>query len=364
MATLVFKPTTACNANCRYCAVVAHGEHATISDELLGVVYQRIEEYLRENPSEDLSVIWHGGEVALLGPAFFRKALQLHRKLSPAVQERVYYKIQTNATALSQELIDTWKQLRITTVGSSYDPLPGIRRLGSPPSSRKYAEQFFKGVALLEKNGINWNVIYVVHKKSLESPEALYYHLTNMNLRGQPQFNRIYLYDDELRELTVSGSEYADFLGRIIRTARQSSIRFPKLHPIDNFVNRATNPEVSLPCVYTGNCAHSWLYIGPKGEVSHCGRSGDEQIMMDGNIEDVSIRDILYSGNRNEIAARSAYLQENDCKGCRFWTICHGGCPTDAFLRNGTLFSRGGTCEWVPLLAEKYLEPLYGITFR
>jgi uncharacterized protein len=364
MATLVFKPTTACNASCSYCAVVAHGNHATITDELLQVVYRRIEEFLSGHPSEDLSVIWHGGEVALLGPAFFRNVLQLHNELSPAVQERVYYKIQTNATALDQELIDTWKQLGITTVGSSYDPLPGIRCLGSPRSSRKYAERFFKGVALLEKNGITWNAIYVVHKKSLETPEALYFHLTNMNLRGRPQFNRIYIYDKDRQDLTVSGEEYAEFLGRIIRVAVKSTVRFPKLNPIDSFVNRAANPQASLPCVYTGNCAHSWLYIGPEGEVSHCGRSGDEQIMMAGNIEDVSIRGILYSEKREEFAVRSAYLLENDCKGCRFWTICHGGCPTDAFMRNGTLFSRGSTCEWVPLLAEQYLEPLYGIRFH
>jgi sulfatase maturation enzyme AslB (radical SAM superfamily) len=50
MATVIFKPTEACNARCAYCDVVHKESHSSkrMSLDTLEVFFSRIDEFLRE----------------------------------------------------------------------------------------------------------------------------------------------------------------------------------------------------------------------------------------------------------------------------------------------------------------------------
>lgn len=81
MPTIIFKATEACNANCIYCDVVHRKKPRTISPDLLKVVYQRFNEYLLEHPSEEICVIWHGGEPCMAGLELYKTALKFGNEI-------------------------------------------------------------------------------------------------------------------------------------------------------------------------------------------------------------------------------------------------------------------------------------------
>jgi radical SAM protein with 4Fe4S-binding SPASM domain len=118
---------------------------------------------------------------------------------------------------------------------------------------------------------------------------------------------------------------------------------------------------MKLVCESSGNCSHEWVYIGPEGDTSQCGRSGDYGVLSYGRIQDLSLEKILGDKQRNQIRRRQAVLPQTECKDCRFWGMCHGGCPLDAFMVYGDFNRRTPNCDVLRIFIEKYFEPITGL---
>jgi len=360
MAVVIFKPLEKCNSNCLYCGVVQKKQDLVMDYDLLEIVFNRMNEYLEANPGEKITLTWHGGEPCLLGPEYFRKALDFQDRHCKETKDRIVHIIQSNLTIITQELIDLFKEMGIHTIGTSFEPLPNIRGPGKDRDSDVYNRLFFQGVDLVEKNGLGWGCIYVVHRRSLGRAREIFYYLTNMNLKSQPTFNKIYLYSGDEHNLNITPEEYADFLGELVPLYWENRIRYAQLKPISTFIE-AIERGNNMVCDYSGRCAHHWMYIGPDGKASHCGRSGDFAFIDYGNIRDRTIHDILYDKKRDPIEERQLFLPENECKDCRFWGICHGGCPLDAYTAHGSFMKPTMNCSGIKRLLENYIEPVTGM---
>lgn len=360
MAVIIFKAIEYCNSNCIYCGVIEKDEGRTMSYDLLETLFIRMNEYLEEFPEETIDFTWHGGEACLLGPDYYKKALELQNTHCSLTKHRINHLIQSNMTVITQELIDVFKELGITSIGSSYDPIDGIRGIGKDRDSALYKKLFFEGVDLVEKNGLSWGVIYVVHRKSLKDPVGLLNHLSNLNLRTSPVFNCIYLYGEDKNNLSVTPEEYADFIGSFVPLYLENPERYRGVRPLSMFME-AINKKGGLVCDFSGKCANKWLYVGPSGDLSQCGKAGDERIIDYGNISNLSIKEALYHEDRKKILERQSVLMDNECRECKYWGICHGGCPVDALLKTGDMMNKSVSCEMVKRLMSKYIEPLTGI---
>ena len=167
MPTIIFKATEACNSNCIYCDVVHKKKPRTIPLDLFKIAFERFNEYLLENPREEICVIWHGGEPCMAGLNLYKTALRHLEDICPQTRGRIRFAIQSNITMITQEFIDVFKEMGIYTIGTSYEPIPGIRGIGKKRDSKLYNKKFFDGVNLLEKNGMTWGFIYVVTKTCL-----------------------------------------------------------------------------------------------------------------------------------------------------------------------------------------------------
>jgi radical SAM protein with 4Fe4S-binding SPASM domain len=274
---------------------------------------------------------------------------------------RIEHLVQSNLTLITQELLDAFRTLGINQIGSSYDPLPGIRGFGPRRDSIAYNRQFLRGAALLDKNKFTWGVIYVVHRRSLASPVEIFNQLVNLNLRGNPNFNPIYIYGEDPHNLRITPEEYAGFLGAIFPVWWKNRLRYPNVKPFTGMVQAYFTSERPLVCELSGQCAHEWIYIGPDGQVSQCGRSGDFNIMSYGNIRDKSMNDILQDPRRDVFNQRRDLLERTECMGCRFWGICHGGCPLDGYLIHGDFKHRYAMCSSYKHFLENFFEPVVGI---
>ena len=363
MPTLIFKETEACNSNCIYCDVIARKKPKTISYELLEKVFVSINEYLESHPQEFMSIVWHGGEPCLVGAQFYKSVLNIVHNVCPQTYKRIQYDIQTNLTLINQELIDVFKEMGICRIGTSYEPYKGIRGFGPNRDSDAYNKAFFRGIDLIERNGFSWGFIYVVTKNVIDKPLELFHLLTNFKVRGGFQLHPVYSYKNEdSNNVGITAKEFADFLGAIFIEWWSMRELYPYVEPFFSYMNHYGKGG-PVCCSDSGQCAYSHIYIGPEGEISHCGRSSDWDVFNVGNINEISISEAFKSAYRKEIESRTSYLQEHDCKGCEYFKICHGGCPLDGWNANNTILSKTEWCLSRKYFLKTYFEPITGLKF-
>ena len=361
MATVIFKATEACNARCIYCDVVHKKPRAPVVMplETLEIFFSSINEFLLNRPDEQMEVIWHGGEPLLLGPDYFGQALHFQEKHCAATGSRIRHSIQSNLTLFSRDFTEILKKLGITSLGSSYDPILNLRGLGTKRDSQAYNRKFMDGIRLVEEEGFGWGIIYVVTKLSLAKPLEIFHFLANFSPKGAFMFNPVLIYDNpKLNRLKVTPKEYADFLGAIFPVWWQQLEEFPQVEPFSALTSNLLEEGTSLMCSDSGACARNHINVLPDGSLSLCGRAADWSLLQYGTIFDKSFSEVLADPQREVLMERNTILPETDCKGCRFWKICHGGCPLDAWSGSGSFLHKSEWCYAKRGFIEKYFEPM------
>jgi uncharacterized protein len=365
MATLILKATERCNSNCYYCDVVAkQGRGDSMSLEVLEQVYIRTNEYLERNAAEHVELVWHGGEPLLLGPGFYRRAFELQQELCCRTQSRIHHSVQTNLTCFTEAFVEVFRLLGIRSVGTSYDPEPHMRGPGRERDTDAYNRMFLRAVALLERQGFGWGVIYVVTRRSLERPADVFYFLTNLRLSGGVNLNPVLIYDEARRDVAVTPEEFVEFLGAIFPLWWRHRARYPDIEPFKSLVTNIVDGGTSLACVDSGSCTYQHVNIAPNGDASQCGRSHDWGLLQYGNVRDRSLDDILHDRQRDQLRERITVIANSDCAGCRMWELCHGGCPLDAWSKHGDFAHKSEWCEARRGFIEKYFEPITGAKFE
>jgi uncharacterized protein len=336
-----------------------------MSEELLERVFAWINEYLESEPEEPVSLVWHGGEPLLLGAAYFRKALSIQDRMCATTAARISHAVQSNLTLLDEEMIDALQALGIRSLSTSFEPLPGLRGIGAHGDSRAYNERFFQGLRVLRAHGFGWGLIYVVTRRALALPRELFTFLTNLTLTNGFSFNPVLLYGEDAHGLSVTAGEFADFLGSIFPLWWAHRDRWPNVEPFSRLERAIVQKQRALGCADSGACHRNHVYVGPRGELSQCGRAADWNIIDYGTIMERSLRDILSDTSEDQpLARRNEVLRAGECSGCRFWDICHGGCPLDSFPARGDLLHKSEWCDARRLFLSKYFEPVTGARFE
>ncbi len=360
MATVIFKATTACNSRCAYCDGVREGKRSPrpLPLEMLEKFFFRVNEFLMARPEETMEIIWHGGEPLLLGPKYYEEALRFQQKHCAQSRSRIRHCIQSNLTLLKPEMLPPLKELGITSFGSSYEMIPNVRGLGPGRDSLAYNRRFLDAVALLEKEGFSWGIIYVVTRPALDRPLEVFQHLANLIPKGAFGFNQVLLYGRDLDYLKITPEEFADFLGAIFPEWWKRREELPQVHPFDSIVDGLLGQATRFTCCDSGICARTHFSVLPDGAISHCGRSADWDLLEYGSIMDRSLMEVFDDPQRKVLLQRDTVLPETDCKDCRFWQMCHGGCPLDAWSVSGSFLHKSEWCMEKKRFIEKYVDPV------
>ena len=364
MATLILKATEQCNSRCYYCDVMYKaGDKKSMPLDLLEVVFQRIDAYLRDRPQEVLDVIWHGGEPLLLGADYFRHAAELQERHCAGTRQRIAHSIQTNLTCFDRSFAEPLRRLGITSIGTSFDPEPHMRGPGTHIDSDRYNAMFMRGLTELERSGFGWGMIYVVTRKSLRDPLKAFYFLTNLTLSGGVNFNPVLIYDQERQDVAVTPQEYVDFLGALFPIWWEHRQRYPDMNPFKSLVENIVDGRVSLGCCDAGTCTYNQVNIAPDGSTSQCGRSADWDLLNYGSIVDKPLDEILSDPQRDALHHRIGHIRANDCRDCRFWNICHGGCPLDAYSKHKRFDFKSEWCDAKRRFIRDHFEPVTGVRY-
>lgn len=166
IGSVVLKLTSPCNLNCDYCYIYNHEDQGwkrrpkTLSDELLEAFLGRMRAYC-ERHDHGVSIVLHGGEPLLVGPARLRAIVErIRERLGPRL---TYLSVQTNGTLIDDALADLVAELGIG-VGVSLD---GPRDVHD--AARKYHDgrgshaDTLRGLDLLRTRGVEPYVLSVVN---------------------------------------------------------------------------------------------------------------------------------------------------------------------------------------------------------
>ncbi|MBI5210805.1 MAG: radical SAM protein [Elusimicrobia bacterium] len=366
MPELLFKPSMRCNAACRYCHASAERYAVDVMpEETVEILFSRIDEYLRESPGQRINFVWHGGEPALLPPSFFARVLEIQQRLCAGTHWRINHSIQSNMTALTEAHLEVLLKLGISHISTSYDPIPGIRGRSAEGGVawEEYDRAFLDNLHLLERKGFSRAVIYVVHRRSLERPLDLYRFLLNIG-GGRVLFNPVDIFGEDPHGLRITPEEYADFLGAILPAWWAERTRYPEVKPFMYHLETIVNRNPRLQCTDGGRCPETHLYVGPDGATSLCCVAADFGLVSFGSVRDRPLADLYRDSARDAILARNQTLPEGDCRGCRFWGLCHGGCPMRAFVQHGEFGRKSDRCACERRFLERYFEPLAGVRYE
>ena len=350
MTTIILKPTDGCNARCRYCSAAHPGAAKRMAPETLKAVFALFGDWALQHGHQDLKFIWHGGEPLLMGEAFWEEVFTGQDELLQKRGIRVENGIQTNATLIRPDTIPLLRRLlgERGAVGTSMDPLPGIRELKGAEDGR-YGEVLDDALGLLRDAGLRYGILFVVHSLALPELPAIYRTFRQRHPAAGLRFNPLYRQGRASEggvweDLGITAEQWGQALLELYQ-AWSADGRPLNVQPFAPWQRLHEGGAWQLSCECSGNCAPSHFGVDPDGTVYLCGRSADGQAFRFGQAGAISAQTLAEHPILRMVDNRRAYLRQTACKGCPWWLHCHGGCINDSVLGSGTPFAPTSFCE-------------------
>ena len=290
------KPAGArCNLRCTYCYYLEKSNlypaapAQTMSDELLE---RFIRDYIAAQAGDAVSFAWHGGETLLRSRDFYRRVVELQRRYADGRQ--IDNSIQTNGTLLDDAWCEFFRE-NGWLVGISLDGPPEAHdlyrrdRQGGPTF-----EAVMRGVALLQKHGVEWNALAVVNRHNADDPAGFYRFFRSIGcrfLQFTPVVERILPHDDgrQLASAADAGAPLADFSVTPEQWGRFTCALF------DEWV---VFPEYKL-----------------------------------GNILETPLTELMRGPRQTAFGDAKLRALPTQCRRCRYLFACNGECPRNRFER-------------------------------
>lgn len=336
--SVIIKPTHACNMSCRYCYVDHHAEQGTMNYNTLE---NTINQVLGNHNSAHF--IWHGGEPLLLPLDFYKEAIKLQKRHNKPVSNG----FQSNGTLVTAETLSFCTEFHFD-IGFSLD---GPREINDLTRCFMGGESNFEktltAIRNAKKQNVGSGIIVVVSKQNLWRLNEIYdfAQLEGLNIKLNPLI-RSGNATDNYFDLSIGPKEYGQALVKLFDRwfNDDSQIR------IDPFEELMGNLLTGQPrgCNYSVSCQHSFISVGPQGDIYPCGRFDGVQEFKWGNINTDDLYSILLSGKRRSLQERASQIKE--CQPCEYVSICNSGCMHNAYMQEGNINDRDNYCTSYKML--------------
>lgn len=342
---VVLQQSPFCNIDCTYCYL----PHRNISKHMSFSTLEKIyEEVFKSNAMHDpITFLWHAGEPLAVGRAFFEDAFKLCEEINKKYGREYTQNIQTNATLIDEQWIELFRCNKVI-LGISLDGPEFIHNRQRVTRSGKGTHaQVMRGVELLQKGGINFEVITVLTSFSLDYPDEMFDFFVKKGIKGVgfnideiEGIHNVSSYQSEDAEV-----KYRHFMHRFLELTLQQ----PGVLSIREFRSRI--PVIIYPNIKIGdgegfnntNVPLQILTINYKGDYStFCPElSGATSVEYDnfimGNIFTNPI-DSIFEHPIFQKVNEEVQKGVQECKtNCDYWSLCGGGSPANKFFETGKL---------------------------
>ena len=329
---VMLKPAgAACNLRCSYCYYLdkknlyPESKSCLLSDELLE---KFTKDYLESQTMQQVLFTWHGGEALLRNIDFYKKALALQKQYGRGIQ--IDNSLQTNGVLLTDEWCRFLKDNNFL-VGISIDgPEHCHDRYRKGINNEPSFQKVMRGIELLKKHGVEYNVMAVVNDYNVNYPLEFYRFFKSIDCRFiqfSPIVERI---NGQPAPWNVPASQWGDFLIAIFNEWVKQDVGQYFVQYFDSTLANWVGADPGT-CTLARYCGHAGV-MEFNGDVYSCDHFVFPSYKL-GNIRRKTLTEMMYSPEQNQFG-RSKYTQlPRRCKECEVLFACHGECPKNRISR-------------------------------
>ena len=342
-----------CNLNCEYCfylekqALFPEGEDYVMSDEVLRAY---IEKYINLQPTPEVGFVWQGGEPTLLGLDFYKKVIELQRPFIG--QKEITNSLQTNGTLLDDEWCEFLKENNFL-VGLSLDGPKEIHdRYRKDKNGKGSFDKVMRGLELLKKHGVEFNVMATVARETTDKPLEVYQFFKEQGVEfiqfvpviertADSQAKQLGLklagpaaLDNEkenvsVTEWSVEPEAYGDFLIAVFDEWVRNDVGTTNVMNFEWALNSWIGNS-SPVCQHAQSCGKA-IMMEHNGDLYACDHSMYPEYRL-GNIVDDNPVSLAEKSVGQGFGVKDANLPDR-CMECDVLKACWGGCPKHRFAR-------------------------------
>ena len=337
------KPTGAtCNLNCSYCFFLNKeqlypGSHFRMSDVVLE---QYIRQLIESHRTDKVTVAWQGGEPTLMGLDFYKRAIEFQNQYQrPGMSFE--NTMQTNGTLLNDAWCEFFREQGFL-IGISIDgpvELHDVYRVDK--SGRPTFDRVMRGLRLLQKHGVEYNILTTVNRCNAAHPLKVYQFLRDEAGATWMQFipaierlNRagvsLYQEGSTVSERSVLPEQLGNFLSTIFDEWVRHDVGRVFVQTFEATVRNWLSLPSSGMCVFDATCGHG-LALEHNGDLYSCDHFVEPKHLL-GNIREKHMMDL--AGFDQQLAFGRAKLSTlpRYCRECEVGFACKGECPKNRFL--------------------------------
>ena len=324
----------ACNLRCSYCYYLSRKELYP-TEALPRMKEELLEEYIRQHidatTDETVFFSWHGGEPTLAGLAFYRKAVDLQKRMLPQ-GKRLLNGIQTNGTLLDEE----WCQFLARENFLAGISIDGPEELHDLHRKDRHGNGTFnevlRGYQLLRQYGVTTEILCVVNAFNAGYPLETYRFFKALGARYitfLPLVEREPGLPGGVTPSTVPAVAFGRFLATIFDEWAEHDIGTVTIQTFEEALCTAFDQEHTL-CIFKAECGGVPV-VEHNGDVYSCDHYVDPAHRL-GNLREHSLSHYLDSPRQKAFGAAKKTTLPRYCRECPVLEMCHGECPRNRFI--------------------------------
>ncbi|MEG0275561.1 MAG: radical SAM protein [Coprobacillus sp.] len=341
--TILIKPvSSSCNMQCEYCFYKDVSQYRDINSKLMSqkTIHTIIEKVFNiQQSAMQVEFCFQGGEPLLAGIDFYRYFISIVNKVNKI--HTISFSIQTNGILINQEWVDFFKQYHFL-VGVSLDGVEEVHDYYRIINKENTHKEIVKGITLLQKNSIDFNILSVITPKMSTYAKEIYHFYKTMNYK-YIQFIPCLPFLDGTGGLKPK--EYARFYKELY----DEFINDKSIH-IDLFEQIALLKRgvKECSCGMLGYCSFQFV-MEANGDIFPCDFYAIDKYRL-GNIHNIDLKDIM-TNQRLSLFLTEDKCFSNLCDHCQYYKMCQGQCKR----QNVCLFD-DDYCGYQDLL--KYIDKI------
>jgi len=336
---VIIQSTSFCNLDCDYCYLPNRHLKQEFSLSLLDPIFTGI--FNSPFIQGSFTVVWHAGEPLTMPIAFYQSAIATIKDVAIKCQQDdlvINHNMQTNATLINQHWCDFFRENRVR-VGVSVDGPAFLHDLHR--QTRKGLgshEATMRGIRFLQENSIDFTVITVLTKDSLDYPEEIFNFFVDNNIK-KVGFNIEEIEDyHQVSSLDKSAEiKYQKFIENFYYLVKNSSEEL-SIREFDHlkkviYSNHSVNSGQFTPLTLIsidnqGNC----MTFSPELLGVESKKYGRFDL---GNLAEESLTQIVENSKFKEINQSVQAGVKLCAETCEYFEVCGGGSPGNKYFENG-----------------------------
>ncbi len=332
---------SACNMACRYCYYLEKKKFYPEAGKQFmseATLEEFIKQYIAAQTTPEVMFTWHGGEATIRPLEFYRKAVELQKRYAGG--RRIENCLQTNATLLNDE----WCRFLRNEgwlVGVSIDGPQEFHdeyrlNAGGKPSFMNV----MRGIRMLQRYGVDWNALAVVNDFNADYPVDFYRFFKEIGcnfIQFTPVVERLkpdgMLADasvkGEMTDFSVTPEQWGDFLIGVFDEWRKEDVGKMFVQLFDSTLANWVGAEPGV-CTLAPTCGHA-AAMEWNGDVYSCDHFVFPVYKL-GNIHTASLIEMMGSERQLKFGAAKRDLLPQQCRRCRWLSLCNGECPRNRFV--------------------------------